>query len=207
VLTQEKVGLLREDFVRFLPQQYYHLYNRGNNRLPIFLEEENYRFFLRRLHQHFDQERVEIVAYCLMPNHYHVLGYLENEVDFSNVLRGFTTSYVRSFNRWHGRVGYLFQGNTQAKLIDRDEYLVHLCRYIHLNPVQAGLVVHPEEWEYSDYREWISEENSPISAGRRVREDYIGTGEDYEKFVCDFADAERMMVKVEERLFAKTATK
>jgi REP element-mobilizing transposase RayT len=165
------------------------------------LEEENYRFFLQRLCQHFDEKRVQIVAYCLMPNHYHILVYLQDEVDFSNVLRGFTTSYVRSFNRWHGRVGYLFQGNSQAKVIDRDPYLTHLCGYIHLNPVHAGLVARPEEWEYSDYREWISAETSPISAARRVREEYVGTGKDYEKYVGDFSGAEKMIVGIEEQLF------
>lgn len=86
-------------------------------------------------------------------------------------------------------------------MIDRDPYLTHLCRYIHLNPVHAGLVARPEEWEYSDYREWISVEKSPISAATRVREEYVGTAKDYEKFVSDFADAEKMMVRIQERLF------
>jgi REP element-mobilizing transposase RayT len=79
----------------------------------------------------------ELIAFCLMPNHYHLVVYLGDCLDFSNVMRGFTTSYVKSFNSWHHRVGYLFQGNTQMRLIEGDEDLIHLCRYVYINPVIA----------------------------------------------------------------------
>ncbi|HZY10231.1 MAG TPA: transposase, partial [Bacteroidota bacterium] len=129
----------------FLPEHYYHIYNRGNNKEPIFLSDDNYHFFLRRLHHYYDQAAVQLIAYCLMPNHYHLLIYIHKEIDFSNVMRAFTISYTRSFNNWHRRVGHLFQSDFQARGIERDGYLPHLCRYIHLNPVKSMLVKNPED--------------------------------------------------------------
>lgn len=186
--------------MRFLPQNYYHVYNRGNDRQRIFLEAENYRFFLCRLRDYLIKGDSELVAYCLIPNHFHLIVYLEDCLDFSNVLRRFTSCYVKSINKRYGRVGYLFQGNTRSKLIDTEEYLFHLCRYIHLNPVAAGLVVSPEEWKYSDYREWISDSLEADSPIRRTRGAYVSSGEGYERFVKDYAAAERVREEIESKL-------
>ncbi|MBI1805454.1 MAG: transposase [Ignavibacteria bacterium] len=141
--------------IQFLPANYYHIYNRGNNRQDIFLEHENYRFFLRRLHHYFHQAGIDVIAYCLMPNHFHLLVYFQREVSFSNVMRSFSVSYTKSFNKWSKRVGHLFQSDYRAREINVEKYLFHICRYIHLNPVQGGLVSIPEDWAYSDYREWV----------------------------------------------------
>jgi hypothetical protein len=138
-----------------------------------------------------------------MPNHYHSVVFLEDGSDFSNILRGFTTSYVRSFNKWHGRVGYLYQGNTKAKLIENDEYLIHVCRYIHLNPVIARLVDRPEQWKYADYREWISDSAASKKGCVKVRSMFFDSGARYQAFVMDYLAEERMRVEIEKRLFAE----
>jgi REP element-mobilizing transposase RayT len=182
--------------MRFLSNNYYHIYNRGNDGHRIFLEPENYAFFLRRLRKYFDCPPAQLVAYSLMPNHYHALVFLEGASDFSNVLRGFTTSYVRAFNKWHGRVGYLYQGNTKSKLVEQDEYLIHLCRYIHLNPVTARLVDRPEQWEYSDYREWISDPAPNKKGCIKVRSMFFDSGSQYQDFVMDYLTEERGRVEV-----------
>ena len=131
--------------IQFLPENYYHIYNRGNNQQEIFLEDENYRHFLKRLVHYYNIASIEVVAFCLMPNHYHLLITLVREINFSNIMRSFTTSYVKSFNGWHKRVGHFFQGDFQARQIDSTEYLMQVCRYIHRNPVKAGLTAFPEE--------------------------------------------------------------
>jgi REP element-mobilizing transposase RayT len=179
----------------------YHLYNRGNDRQRIFLERENYRFFLDRLGSTFNRAGVDLLAYCLMPNHYHLLVQLRDRMEFSNVLRSFTSSYVKSFNTWHGRVGHLFQDNTRAKLVKDERILAHLCRYIHLNPVVAGLVKLPEQWEYSDYRQWVDENAQASRSNVSLRRLLFDTADEYRRFVRDCTAESKNRFDVERLLF------
>jgi len=134
--------------------EFYHVYNRGANRAEIFFERGNFLFFLRRFREKVSIEHVTTIAYCLMPNHYHLLIRLES-TEFSQRMQAFGTSYSKAINKQMGRSGALFQGRFQAKHVDEENHLVHLSRYIHLNPVEAGLVKVPHEWEFSSYREYI----------------------------------------------------
>jgi len=141
--------------IKFRADHYYHLYNRGINRQPIFFCDENWGYFIRRVRHYFLPELVVIVAYCLMPTHYHLLVYLRTDDLSRQIMQPFSLSYTKAINKQQGRVGSLFQGPFQATWIDRDEYLLHLSRYIHLNPVAAGLVERPDEWAFSSYRDYI----------------------------------------------------
>jgi REP element-mobilizing transposase RayT len=146
--------------------EYYHIYNRGNNRQDIFFERENYLFFLRRVRKYLVGETqtsevsetsevwTTIIAYCLMPNHFHLLV-CPHDDELSRRMQRFSISYTKAMNKRYDRVGSLFQGQFQAVLVDRNEYLLHLSRYFHLNPVEAGLVKQPEDWEFSSYRDYI----------------------------------------------------
>ncbi len=145
----------------FRAGEYYHLYNRGNNFQPIFFERENYLFFLRQLHEYLKADTVETVAYCLMPNHYHLLVHLCTD-NLSSIMQPFSLSYTKAINKRYARVGSLFQGRFRAVHIDRNEYLLHLTRYIHLNPVTARLVPRPEDWEFSSYLEYIGLRNGRL---------------------------------------------
>jgi len=107
------------------------------------------------MRHYFDPDLVEILAYCLMPTHYHLAVRLRTDALGARVMQPFTVSYTKAVNKQQGRTGSLFQGPFQAVLVDRDEYLVHLSRYIHLNPVVGGLAVRPEEWVFSSYREYV----------------------------------------------------
>jgi len=190
--------MVRRD-IQFIPYHFYHIYNRGNNRESIFIEDENYIHFLNRLHHYFDPVNIDLPAYCLMPNHFHLLVSPQKVIDLSNIMRSFSISYAKAFNKWCHRVGHVFQGNFQTHPIERDGYLSHICRYIHLNPLKGGLVSMPDQWIFSDYREWISnnEEDKP---GIRLRNELFGKGEDYKKFVMDFADEQRVQKELEKVL-------
>ena len=95
-----------------------------------------------------------VVAYCLMPNHFHLLV-CPQDAEFSRRMQRFSISYAKAMNERYDRRGAMFQGAFQAVHVDRDEYLLHLSRYIHLNPVVAGLSKRGEDWEFSSYRDYL----------------------------------------------------
>ena len=134
---------------------YYHVYNRGVGRQAIFYDDENMRFFLRRLRHFCQPGRAQVVAYCLMPNHYHLLVQVQGEQFSQQVMQPLGVSFAKAINQEHQRVGPLFQGPFRALLVERDDYLLSLSRYVHRNPVAAGLVAYPEDWLYSSYRDYI----------------------------------------------------
>ena len=164
----------------FLPGHFYHIYNRGNNRQVIFFEPDNYRYFLRGVHRYLTPV-LDILAYCLMPTHYHLLVRVKKTSEVSETsevltastavsraMQRLSISYTKAINKRFGRVGSLFQGAFQAKAVTTDAHLRHLCVYIHANPAKHGLVADPADWPYSNYLEWIGARN-----GRLVDHDFI----------------------------------
>jgi putative transposase len=131
----------------------YHIYNRAVADNLLFITDENYLFFLLKLQRHL-LEVADILAYCLMPNHYHLLIQLTS-IDLSRAMQKLALSYVVPFNMHFRRSGHLFQGPYQIKLVQDDQYLIHLSRYIHLNPVAGKLVSKPENWEFSSAQEYL----------------------------------------------------
>ncbi|MFH1928852.1 MAG: transposase [Chloroflexota bacterium] len=173
------------------PGEYYHLYNRGNNRQRIFLERDNYLFFLQRLRKYL-MPMVDIVAYCLMPTHYHLLIMLR-EGNLSHQMQIFSISYTKAMNKRFNRVGALFQGAFQLKHVGKDNYLVHLSCYIHLNPVTAGLVGQAEDWEYSSYREYLRLRPGTLPAPSVVL-DQFSSPEAYRLYVESYTEDERKVI-------------
>ena len=166
--------------IEFRAGNYYHLYNRGNDRQKIFRERENYLFFLRRARKYFT-DRVEVIAYCLMPNHYHFLVHLLTD-DLSASMHRLALSYSKAFNTRFDRAGSLFAGPFGARLVLNTEYLVHLSSYIHLNPVAAGLVAQAEHWEFSSYREYVGLRHGTLPAPDIVLSSFTSQV-DYKSFV------------------------
>lgn len=144
-----------------IPGSYYHIYNRGHNGANIFYESANYDFFLRQFKKYIAGKHAKVIAYVLMPNHYHFLLQVTTS-DFSHAMQNFSISFVKAMNKRYSLTGALFQGAFQAKLVEKDEYLLHLSRYIHLNPVTTGLVESPEEWIYSSYLEYVDQRNGTL---------------------------------------------
>ena len=171
--------------------EYYHLFNQGHNRGRIFLERRNYGFFLRRMRTYL-VPILDVVAYCLMPTHYHLLVLLK-EAELSHRMQLFSISYTKAMNARYDRVGALFQGLFRAKHVDRNDYLVHLSRYIHLNPVLAGLVERPEDWEFSSYREYIGMRDGTLPAPEVVLSQFPSP-EAYREFVESYVPEEREVV-------------
>ena len=141
--------------IKFRSGQTYHLYNRGVNRQPIFFCAENWGYFIKQLRHYFQPDLIDILAYCLMPTHYHLMVILKIDDLGARVMQPFSVSYTKAINRQQERVGPLFQGPFRAAWVDKDSYLLHLSRYIHMNPVTTGLVAQPEDWAFSSYRDYI----------------------------------------------------
>lgn len=129
---------------------FYHLYNRGCNKEKIFFDEDNYRYLLKKVKKTYKHYKIKIIAYCLMPNHYHFMIQQISERQAADWIQTLFKGYVQAVNKQQNRSGTLFQGQVRHKLIHKENYLVHISRYIHYNPVDAGLVDKPEDWPYSN---------------------------------------------------------
>lgn len=182
--------------------EYYHLYNRGHNRERIFYEGDNYVFFLERLREYLVPV-LDIVAYCLMPTHYHLLGRIKQTSEVSKTsevspgvsraMMRFSVSYTKAMNKRYDRVGALFQGAYRRKHVAEDDYMVHLSRYIHLNPVIDALVEHPEDWEFSSYREYIGQRNGTLPRPEIVLSQFRSRN-DYRDFVESYVADDRAII-------------
>jgi len=175
--------------VTFRAGETYHLYNRGVNHQRIFFCEENWGFFIRRLRRYFKPELVDFLAYCLMPTHYHLMVTLRTDDLSSQIMQPFGLSYTKAINEQQDRAGPLFQGPFQAVWVDRDEYLLHLSRYIHVNPVTAGLVVRPEDWIFSSYRDYIGLRGGTLPATDVILSQFPSRRA-YQEFVESYTEQE-----------------
>lgn len=141
--------------IEFTKGATYHIYNRGAERISICRSEENYRFLLTLMKRYLQPLQVTIIAYCLLPNHYHWLIRQDGDAPAGLLPQRVFNAYVKAFNNANGRTGTLFQDRYKAILVESDEYLRHLCCYIHGNPVRHGIADAPELWPYSNYLDWI----------------------------------------------------
>lgn len=139
----------------------YHVITRGNNRRQIFNSQADYEKFLSLLAVQKVRLPFFLYAYCLMTNHVHLL--IERQADsIGRIMHRVLTGYSQYYNRRYGRVGHLLQGRHKAILCQSDRYLSELVRYIHLNPVRAGMVDKPEQYKYSGHRAYLGLEPAGI---------------------------------------------
>jgi len=207
-------------FIPFANNEYYHIYNRGIRKQPTFLVKKDYERFLTTLSYYrfksppsklanflkiarAERERivskmedgkkvlVEMICYVIMPNHYHILLKQKADNGISTFFRKTINSYSRYFNTKYHRDGSLFKGVFKAKHVDTDEQLLHLSRYIHLNPLITSLVKEKDfpNYLWSSLTEYISPKKSIINTDlilsnfKSPREylDYILNRKDYAK--------------------------
>ncbi len=153
-----------------LYDQYYHIFNRGNNRENIFIEERNFSYFLE-LYAHHIAPFADTYAYCLLRNHFHLLVHIKSEVEIqtfrvsktrkvsspSMQFGNFFNAYAKAINQAYQRTGSLFQKPFGRVLVNENVHLFHLVRYIHYNPQKHGFVDDYRKWPYSSYAALISE--------------------------------------------------
>lgn len=154
----------------YAAQSFYHVYNRGVSKQRIFLDEQDYEVFISLFKRYLvaESERqanrasypyygdeLKLVAYCLMPNHFHLLLYQDSQDAMKFFLKSLATSYSMYFNKKYGHVGALFQQRYRAVRIDNDSQLTHISRYIHMNPQDY------EKWQWSSLQYYLSRKHAP----------------------------------------------
>lgn len=142
------------------PGAWYHVMNRGAGRKKLFYEDKHRDEFLGLLQQVTDRFGAEFHAYCLMGNHYHLLVHTP-EGNLQRIMRHINGVYTQQFNRWMGSDGPLFRGRYKAILVDVDNYLVNVSRYIHRNPLQARLVKSLAGYTWSSYPAYLGKTRVP----------------------------------------------
>ena len=136
------------------PGAVYHVICRGNNRQAVFRDDQDRKRYLEKLSFYCEQKGVDLLCYCLLTNHVHLL--LETPGgNLSKMMQPFQTSYTVFFNKRHGRTGHVFEQRYKALLVDKDNYLLEVSRYIHLNPVAVRIVGRPEEYRWSSYAAYL----------------------------------------------------
>lgn len=190
----------------FVDNQYYHVYNRGSEKRAIFENKSDKNRFLNSL-VYYQQagpkpkfsnsakrksfkssgiKIVDIICYCLMPNHFHFLLKQLKEGGITEFVSKLSNSYTKYFNTRHTRIGPLFQGEFKAVLIESDEQLLHLSRYIHLNPLVSYLTKNLDLYEWSSYREYVHD--LPGICSKEDILSFFDSAKKYSQFVMDQAD-------------------
>lgn len=179
--------MVRKPRVQF-PGALYHVIGRGNQQQDIFLIDEDYSCYMNYLLDYHQRFHFILYAYVLMPNHIHLM--LETgEVPLSKIMQCLQLRYSQYFNRKYRKKGHLFQGRYKSILCDRDTYLLELIRYLHLNPIRAGIVTHPADYPWSSHQiyvgkkkaKWVETELILSQFGKKKRESV----KRYQKFILD----------------------
>ena len=198
--------------VPFVEGYYYHIYNRGTERRKIFLKNPDYHRFIQQI-KRFNQDKegwplVDIVAYCLMPNHFHFILSPKLKEGISLFMQKLGTGYTMYFNKKYGRTGVLFEGTFKSIMIEDESYLLHLTRYIHLNPVE---LIEPdwkekgienwdrvnrflEKYRWSSYMCYIGKEEPPFPLKIDFIKEFFDKPEGYKKFLNEWmvSDLEKL---------------
>ncbi len=167
---------------QFVHGEYYHIYNRGCSALRICYGGRNYDLLYGRIERYADEFNIQIIASCLMPNHYHLLLRPDGASSISIFAQRTFNSYVKALNRSIARTGTLFEGPFKSRHVANEEYLVHLMRYIHRNPFEGGLVPRIEEWPHSNYLECAGLRRMRVFDEGFIRERF-GSLPEYRRYV------------------------
>ncbi|WP_291636092.1 transposase, partial [Clostridium sp.] len=143
----------------------YHITTRGNNKNDIFKDEEDFKAYLTTLGEaliYYSHTNYELVAYCLMDNHVHLI-IKTGEEPLTRIMRRINSIYTKYFNRKYNYIGHLFQAKYFSKLIESDKQILEASRYVHLNPVKAKMVSIPEKYQWTSYRMFIGEKSKLVN--------------------------------------------
>ncbi len=205
--------------IPFVNGYYYHIYNRGVEKRSIFENNRDYGRFIKTIKYYqvegpkpklskflnsssfklkLNNKLVEIICYCLMPNHFHFLIKQLKEGGITEFVSKLSNSYTKYYNTKHTRVGPLLQGEFKAVLVESNEQFIHLSRYIHLNPIASLLVKDLKNFRWSSYEEYINN-----TQGICFKEEILNsfkTPQDYQQFVLDQVSYAQSLERIKHHL-------
>jgi len=194
-----------------VPDSYYHVYVRGGNKQKIFIEDADYKYFLKLFDRYLSNKpvisktneiypnflnEIEILAYCLMKNHFHILIYQYELPNLEKFMQSIMTSYSRYFNLKYKRTGHIYESRYKAVRIDQNSYLQHVSRYIHLNPRVW------ERYKYSSLRYYRNENVQFWLNTNRILEQFT-TKQEYLEFVADYEEMHDTLGEIKHQLADK----
>lgn len=172
-----------------LPDCYYHVFCRGNNRQDVFLDDNDRRALAEELSRTVARNMIDVIAFAFLTNHFHLILRTTASAPLRQVMQSLMTRYSKRFNLQHGRRGHLFQNCYRSILCDKDNYLLELVRYVHLNPVNAGLADSPAAWHWSSHRTYLGKRVFPWIETTPVLSFFKGRGVNarkaYARFIAD----------------------
>ncbi|MGZ6004630.1 MAG: transposase [Candidatus Saccharimonadales bacterium] len=189
---------------QYAAHSYYHVYTRGVAKQAVFLDEKDYVYFISLFKRYLSSEpqysparikypwytpRLNLISFCLMPNHVHLLVFQQDEKALSDFMRSLMTSYSMYFNKKYKRVGHVFQSRYKASLIDHQNYMEHITRYIHLNPYDW------EHYPYSSLQYFIEDEKVDWLKPTEVLE-LFPSKQQYLEFVRDYTGYKEMLDEI-----------
>jgi putative transposase len=198
---------------QFISNGYYHIFNRGVDKRKVFLRYGHYSRFLHTIRSLLDtgsatersiknqslalKYKINIICYCLMPNHYHFLIQQIEDGGISEFMHNLNTSYTLYFDKNNNRTGRLFEYTFKAKEIDSDETLLHISRYIHLNPRIGKIVQDLSFYPWSSYLEYIGEKDEPFCQKEIILAHFGNDPKKYEAFVNDQVSYAQLLHQIE----------
>ncbi len=205
--------------ISFVNNYFYHVFNRGVEKRDIFTSDVDRSRFLKTLlyyqlegprpkfskfnpdiHKNLKTSKiVDIISYCLMPNHFHLLLRQVKNKGISEFLSKVINSYTKYLNTKYQRVGHLFQGAFKVVQVTSDEQLIHLSRYIHLNPFVSGLTKDPTIYQWSSYQEFLGIKDENTIEKQEILNFFIST-DDYKNFILDHQDYAKTLYLIKHQL-------
>jgi putative transposase len=207
----------------FSTDSFYHIINRGIANQKLFNDASDYQRFIVTLNFYIEKNPpqklslttkeelnkillsspkkplVEIISYCLMPNHFHLLLKQLEENGITNFMKNLQNSYTRYYNSKNKRIGTMYQGTFKAVTIENDEQLLHVSRYIHLNPFASKITNHHHQYPWSSYKIYLDNRTGRICSPKLILE-MIGSPSKFQKFIDDYADYARTLAVIKNQI-------
>lgn len=196
-----KVFVRTADYERFLEMIKFYQFSSNNIKFSIYykmLKDKNSSVYKSIVNFNLDSKYVDVIAYCIMPTHFHFILHQVSDNGISKFMKNILDSYTRYFNLLNNRKGPLWQGRFKSVFVANDEQLLHLTRYIHLNPTSDKLVASPDQWRFSSYLEYLGKSDTKICNF----DNFINVNPDsYEKFVLDRQDYQQKLAEIKHLIF------